>query len=99
MFDSERSVRLLDITTALTSCNRCSASQRETSKSQLPSFWVPSLTPSTANDSRELKPAKLNPICPASSPTNKHSYSLKALVTVNFTEEKDDKDGGTVRIC
>lgn len=38
-------------------------------------------------------------MCPGSSPTNNHGYSLKGLVTVNFTEEKDDKSEETTRIC
>ncbi|KAI5304555.1 hypothetical protein KEM56_006353, partial [Ascosphaera pollenicola] len=64
---------------------------------QLPSFWVPALTPTT--DVTEKKPPKLSPICPASSPDNGHPYSLKTLVTVHFTEEKDDKTGELMRIC
>ncbi|KAL1957215.1 hypothetical protein VTO42DRAFT_6249 [Malbranchea cinnamomea] len=71
----------------------------ESAKPQLPSFWVPSLTPSTENGADMTKPLKLNPICPASTPENKHGYSLKLLVTVNFTEEKDDQTGEIVRIC
>ncbi|EZG04639.1 hypothetical protein H106_05533 [Trichophyton rubrum CBS 735.88] len=71
----------------------------ESSKSQLPSFWVPSLTPSVAESGDDSKSTKLNPICPASTSQNKHGYSLKGLVTVHFTEEKDDKTGDMVRIC
>ena len=52
-------------------------------KPTLPSFWVPSLTPSTSN-SADVKPPKLSPLCPASSPENKHSLSLKSLITINF---------------
>ncbi|KAI9782358.1 MAG: hypothetical protein M1839_005231 [Geoglossum umbratile] len=74
----------------------------EASKSQLPSFWVPSLTPSS-NTSNTLhtvtKLTKLAPVCPASSEDNSHKLSLKTLVTVNFTEEKDDKTGETTRVC
>ena len=58
-------------------------------KPTLPSFWVPSLTPATGDDIRKLQssaPPKLNPLCPASSPTNKHNISLKSLVTINFKE-------------
>ncbi|KAI9702431.1 MAG: hypothetical protein M1836_000910 [Candelina mexicana] len=74
----------------------------EASKSQLPSFWVPSLTPSSnTNDVLHdtSKPPKLNPLCPASSVTKLHNYSLKTLITVSFTEEKDDKTGDLVRVC
>ncbi|ODH38928.1 hypothetical protein ACO22_02090 [Paracoccidioides brasiliensis] len=71
----------------------------QSSKSQLPSFWVPSLTPSASNGPHASKPVKLTPLCPASTPENKHTYSLKGLVTVNFTENKDDQSGETIRIC
>ena len=56
---------------------------------KLPSFWVPSLTPSTKTDRATEAPPKLHPLCPASSPTNKHSISLKSLITVNFKLTKD----------
>ncbi|RAH70478.1 putative RING finger domain protein [Aspergillus aculeatinus CBS 121060] len=68
-------------------------------KSALPSFWVPSLTPSTDPDEIAAnKTVKLTPICPASTETNKHGYSLKALVDVHFTEEKGS-GGETTRVC
>ncbi|KAL4878928.1 hypothetical protein BJY04DRAFT_229594 [Aspergillus karnatakaensis] len=71
----------------------------ESSKSALPSFWVPSLTPGTdPNENAINKAVKLNPICPGSTESNKHSYSLKALVDVNFTEEAG-ADGSMVRVC
>ncbi|KAK2744708.1 hypothetical protein FQN55_006627 [Onygenales sp. PD_40] len=73
--------------------------RNESSKSKLPSFWVPSLTPSTSNGPLDAKPAKLSPLCPASTPENKHGYSLKGLVTVTFTEDKDDKSGEMIRVC
>lgn len=46
-----------------------------------------------------MKAVKLNPICPASAEKSPHSYSLKSLVSVNFTEEKNDTTVGQVRIC
>lgn len=55
----------------------------KSSKPTLPSFWVPSLTPTTINTSS--KPAKLFPFCPASSPTKIHPLSLKTLIPINFT--------------
>ncbi|RAH50048.1 putative RING finger domain protein [Aspergillus brunneoviolaceus CBS 621.78] len=68
-------------------------------KSALPSFWVPSLTPSTDPDEIAAnKTVKLTPICPASTESNKHGYSLKALVDVHFTEEKGS-GGETTRVC
>ncbi|KAJ5986399.1 hypothetical protein N7451_010764 [Penicillium sp. IBT 35674x] len=71
----------------------------ESSKSALPSFWVPSLTPNTdADEIAANKTVKLAPICPGSSETNRHTYSLKSLVEVNFTEE-EGSDGSTSRVC
>ncbi|KAJ5669019.1 hypothetical protein N7462_010089 [Penicillium macrosclerotiorum] len=71
----------------------------ESSKSALPSFWVPSLTPTTdANEIAANKSVKLAPVCPGSTETKKHNYSLKSLVDVHFTEEKAS-DGTVSRVC
>jgi nitric oxide synthase-interacting protein len=73
--------------------------QSESTKSALPSFWVPSLTPGTdADEITANKAVKLTPICPGSTDENRHPYSLKSLVDVNFTEEKAS-DGTASRIC
>jgi nitric oxide synthase-interacting protein len=72
---------------------------QESSKSALPSFWVPSLTPNTdANEIAANKSVKLTPICPGSTDECRHSYSLKSLVDVKFTEEKAS-DGTVSRVC
>lgn len=72
---------------------------QDSSKSALPSFWVPSLTPSTDHDEITAnKAVKLTPMCPGSNETHKHTYSLKSLVDVHFTEEKAD-DGTVLRVC
>ena len=55
----------------------------KSAKPTLPSFWVPSLTPSK-NHAKDAKPVKLSPLCPASTPESKHSLSLKSLVTIHF---------------
>ncbi|CAG7921009.1 unnamed protein product [Penicillium olsonii] len=69
------------------------------SKSALPSFWVPSLTPGTdADEITANKAVKLTPICPGSTDESRHSYSLKSLVDVHFTEEKAS-DGTVSRVC
>ncbi|CAI7678399.1 unnamed protein product [Penicillium manginii] len=71
----------------------------ESSKSALPSFWVPSLTPNTdADEIAANKAVKVAPICPGSSEAHRHTYSLKTLVEVNFTEEKGS-DGTVSRVC
>jgi nitric oxide synthase-interacting protein len=73
--------------------------QSASSKSALPSFWVPSLTPGTdANEIAANKTVKLTPICPGSTDESQHSYSLKSLVEVHFTEEKAS-DGTVSRVC
>ncbi|KAJ5750821.1 hypothetical protein N7533_007849 [Penicillium manginii] len=75
------------------------SSQSESSKSALPSFWVPSLTPNTdADEIAANKAVKAAPICPGSSEAHRHTYSLKTLVEVNFTEEKGS-DGTVSRVC
>lgn len=73
--------------------------QSESCKSALPSFWVPSLTPGTdPNEIAANMTIKLTPICPGSTDTSRHSYSLKSLVEVHFAEEKGP--GGSVsRVC
>jgi nitric oxide synthase-interacting protein len=77
----------------------CVCLQSESSKSALPSFWVPSLTPGTdANEIAANKTVKLTPICPGSTDESRHSYSLKSLVEVHFAEEKAS-DGTVSRVC
>ncbi|PBP27003.1 zinc finger containing protein [Diplocarpon rosae] len=77
--------------------------EEKASKLTLPSFWVPSITPSS-NTSNTLhtvvKKAKLSPVCPASQANKPHNYSLHTLVEVKFTEEKDASSTKTSqRIC
>lgn len=50
------------------------------------------------NEIAANKAVKLNPVCPGSTEENQHSYSLKSLVDVNFTEEAGP-DGAMVRVC
>jgi nitric oxide synthase-interacting protein len=73
----------------------------KSSTSKLPSFWVPSLTPSVSKSEMIRKPPKLRPVCPASTKDHIHHYSLKSLVTVQFLEESDEKTkhGDSQRIC
>jgi nitric oxide synthase-interacting protein len=65
------------------------------------SFWVPGVDLSETNGHavKRAKPEKLVPLCPASTPSTKHTYSLKTLITVVFTEDKDSKTGETISIC
>ncbi|KAI9861647.1 MAG: hypothetical protein M1824_002077 [Vezdaea acicularis] len=69
---------------------------------RLPSFWVPSITPSsnTTNALHHIvKAPKLHPVCPASALERPHHYSLKTLVDISFAEEKDEKSGLLIRVC
>ncbi|EXJ54539.1 hypothetical protein A1O7_09879 [Cladophialophora yegresii CBS 114405] len=56
------------------------------------SFWMPSVASSMATTASKsslgiskLKPKKLHPICPASTPQTQHPYSLKSLASVSFS--------------
>ncbi|KAK0127273.1 hypothetical protein ONS96_006823 [Cadophora gregata f. sp. sojae] len=72
------------------------------SKTTLPSFWVPSITPSSNTQTALhtiVKKAKLSPVCPASQTDKPHNYSLHTLVEVKFTEDKDAAKKTSQRIC
>ncbi|KAL4801085.1 hypothetical protein BDV19DRAFT_384101 [Aspergillus venezuelensis] len=78
---------------------RTKREKASSNKDTLPSFWVPSLTPGTdSNENILVKTVKLQPVCPGSTEQKTHSYSLKSLVDVHFTEEAG-ADGNMVRIC
>lgn len=74
----------------------------QNAKPSLPSFWVPSVTP-TSNTKDQLhevkKKAKTAPVCPSSQENNMHHYSLHTLVTINFTEEESRDAKTKTRIC
>ncbi|MCJ1438406.1 hypothetical protein MMC27_007794 [Xylographa pallens] len=77
----------------------------KSAKPSLPSFWVPSLTPSSTN-SKVAKSVKLYPFCPASSETSSHPLSLKSLIPVKFStstltssEPNPSADETANRIC
>ncbi|KAG0225155.1 hypothetical protein BGW41_004810 [Actinomortierella wolfii] len=55
-------------------------------KSELPSFWVPSLTPSEAKEA--FKATKVHTVCTASK--DEHKLSLKNLIPVQFTMTVED---------
>ncbi|MCJ1465307.1 hypothetical protein MMC07_003924 [Pseudocyphellaria aurata] len=76
--------------------------EEKSSKPTLPSFWVPSLTPSSnANVNHSTpKASKLSPLCPSSS-TNPHPFSLKSLVSIKFTtaDSKSSSNEVPTLIC
>lgn len=65
-------------------------SEEKNAKKELPSFWVPSEIP--GHKKGDLKAAKQHPTCPAASTDEPHDFTLKTLVTVNFTSEKSPTD-------
>ncbi|KAF2804000.1 uncharacterized protein BDZ99DRAFT_526042 [Mytilinidion resinicola] len=70
--------------------------ERRAAHPHLPSFWVPSETPSSNHTTSALR--KHNPTCPASSTSSPHDISLKTLTAVHFTKEMSS-DGGSVPSC
>ncbi|KAI0123848.1 hypothetical protein BJ170DRAFT_98585 [Xylariales sp. AK1849] len=72
------------------------------SKPKLPSFWTPSITPSSNTKEalhEVVRKIKSTPTCPASQEDRPHTYSLATLVAVRFTEEDDEKTRRKVRVC
>ncbi|KAF9904510.1 hypothetical protein EC991_002618 [Linnemannia zychae] len=63
--------------------------EAKSKKPVLPSFWVPSLTPS--NIKTEYKATKLHTMCTASD--KEHKLSLKNLIPVKFELAFEDHDG------
>lgn len=76
--------------------------EEKNAKPTLPSFWVPSVTP-TSNTKDKLhdvkKKTKTSPVCPSSQENRPHAYSLHTLVTINFTEEESRDTKAKARIC
>jgi nitric oxide synthase-interacting protein len=64
------------------------------------SFWVPGVDVSASNGHRaDAKPVKLKPLCPASTPSTKHDFSMKGLTSVKFTEHDGSNADEKVRSC
>lgn len=81
---------------------RKAINDEKASKTTLPSFWVPSITPSsnTKNTLHNIvKKRKESPVCPSSPADKPHNYSLHTLITVSFTEEKVAESKTLQRIC
>ncbi|KAH7041301.1 uncharacterized protein B0I36DRAFT_282150 [Microdochium trichocladiopsis] len=74
----------------------------KSAKAVLPSFWTPSITPSSNTKDtlhNVTKKTKTVPMCPASAEDDQHPYSLHSLVTLDFSEEMDDRTKKPVRSC
>ncbi|KXJ97718.1 hypothetical protein Micbo1qcDRAFT_156693 [Microdochium bolleyi] len=71
-------------------------------KPVLPSFWTPSIMPSSnTKDTLHTiaKKTKTVPMCPSAPEDDPHPYSLHSLVTLEFSEELDEKTRQPVRTC
>lgn len=76
--------------------------EEKAARTTLPSFWVPSITPSsnTNNTLHNItKKSKASPVCPSSPIDNPHNYSLHTLITISFTEETITETKATQRVC
>jgi nitric oxide synthase-interacting protein len=81
---------------------RIALDDEKASKPKLPSFWTPSITPSSNTKAalhEVVKKTKTTPTCPASQEDRPHAYSLATLVAVNFTEEDDEKTKKKYLVC
>lgn len=56
------------------------------SSADLPAFWVPGKTPNAHK--ADVKPPKAHPTCPAAAADQPHEFTLRTLVGVHFTEDK-----------
>jgi nitric oxide synthase-interacting protein len=72
----------------LANVNSSSKSRKkgDISSADLPAFWVPGKTPNAHK--AEVKPPKAHPTCPAAAADQPHEFTLKTLVGVHFTEDK-----------
>ena len=76
----------------LANANNSSKSRKkgDISSADLPAFWVPGKTPSAHK--ADVKPPKAHPTCPAAAADQPHEFTLKTLVNVHFTEDKQAKN-------
>lgn len=80
-------------------------SGKQENANELPAFWIPGK--SDNNPKADARVIKAQPTCPASAMDQQHTFTLKTLITVKFTEEKPTGDRGaagnaadeTVRSC
>jgi nitric oxide synthase-interacting protein len=72
----------------LANANNGSKSRKkgDISSADLPAFWVPGKTPNAHK--ADVKQPKAHPTCPAATADQPHEFTLKTLVGVHFTEDK-----------
>lgn len=73
-------------------------SEKNDSRGELPSFWVPSETPE--NRKSDVKVIKQHPTCPAAAKDDSHDFSLRTLISVKFSETSSSAaHDGLIQIC
>ncbi|KAL1843700.1 hypothetical protein VTJ49DRAFT_400 [Mycothermus thermophilus] len=69
--------------------------EKAATKPALPSFWSPAATNNSNGQQHEgKKRTKTQPVCPAAPEDKPHTYSLRTLVTIHFSEETPTTTGG-----
>ncbi|KAG2180233.1 hypothetical protein INT43_004022 [Umbelopsis isabellina] len=89
--NSEERQRIVEKETA-EAMKKLKEAKAEEAKAKLPSFWLPSLTPSADSTGEKEKAEKIQPMCAAS---KLHPVSIKSLINVLFTKE-DEKSGNAI---
>ncbi|KAJ2959553.1 hypothetical protein NQZ79_g5023 [Umbelopsis isabellina] len=89
--NSEERQRIVEKETA-EAMKKLKEAKAEEAKAKLPSFWLPSLTPSADSTGEKEKAEKIQPMCAAS---QLHPLSIKSLINVLFTQE-DEKTGNAI---
>jgi nitric oxide synthase-interacting protein len=77
---------LRDLANSDNGSNSKSRKKGDISSADLPAFWVPGKTPNAHK--ADVKPPKAHPTCPAAAADQSHEFTLKTLVNVHFTEDK-----------
>lgn len=82
-------------------CNTEPLNLQASKSESLPFFWSPSLTPDVRDSKLEPtnKKAKESPVCPTSTDSNTHPFSMQKLITVNFNEQEDAASKEKTRSC
>ncbi|GAB5593130.1 hypothetical protein Unana1_08030 [Umbelopsis nana] len=75
---------------------KINAAKAEEAKPKLPSFWLPSLTPSTDKTDEKEQPEKLHTLCVAAEP---HPVTIKSLIAVKFTNEDEKSNHPICPAC
>ena len=83
---------LKDLANSHDNGNSKSRKKGDISSTDLPAFWVPGKTPSAHK--ADAKPPKTHPTCPAAAADTPHDFTLKTLVNVHFTEDKQTNSSG-----